>query len=224
MRITVVTLFPDYFKSVLKVSILGRAIVKKKIRATFVNPRDFATDKHRSVDDTPYGGGAGMVLRPDVYFAAIEKSRTKGSKVILLTPQGKKFDQNKAVLFSKERALVLVCGHYEGFDERIRSFVDEEISLGDFVLTGGEAAAAAIVDAVARLVKGVLPKEESASVESFSTLGESVLLEYPQYTRPLSFRGLRVPAVLLSGNHKKIADWRREQAQKRTKQRRPELA
>jgi tRNA (guanine37-N1)-methyltransferase len=194
------------------------------------SPRDFGLGKHKSVDDTPYGGGSGMVMRVDVLVATMEaldadrgaegvENRAKARR-ILLTPQGRPFDQRAAARLAAEPALMLVCGRYEGFDERVRSFVDEEISLGDFVMTGGEVAAMAVIEATVRLLPGVLGNAESTHEESH---GEEGLLEYPQYTRPADFRGQTVPDVLTSGNHAEIAKWRRAEALARTKLRRPDL-
>ncbi|HEY5675309.1 MAG TPA: tRNA (guanosine(37)-N1)-methyltransferase TrmD, partial [Myxococcales bacterium] len=191
-------------------------------RVQVTDIRDVAAGKHRVTDDVPYGGGAGMVMKPEPLVAAIEaaKGREPQARVLLMSPQGRRFDQEKALELSQKPALVLVCGRYEGVDERVMGWVDEELSLGDFVLTGGELAALAVVDAVARLLPGVLGNELSAQSESFAGEG---LLEGPQYTRPPEFRGLRVPEVLLSGDHARIAGWRREQAMARTRERRPDL-
>ena len=187
-----------------------------------INIRDFATDKHRTVDSPPYGGGPGMVLKPDVLAAAIESVLTPEAHVILLSPQGTRFTQMRArELAQNQEHLIMVCGHYEGFDERVRqALIDEEISIGDYVLTNGSIAAVIVSDAVIRLLPGVLGDAESASHDSF---GHDNLLDFPQYTRPTEFRGMKVPEVLLSGNHKKIAEWRREQAEIRTIARRPDL-
>ncbi len=227
MRFTVLTLFPDFFDSPLKQSIIGRAASEGLIEIETLNIRDFTTDKHNTVDNSPYGGGPGMVMKPEPVVAAIEAVEDKAAredgreKVILLTPQGAPFDQKTARSFSTElESVILVCGRYEGFDERIRDYVDIELSIGDYVLTGGEYAALIIIDAVGRLVTGVI-KEESTEEESFSQ-GDG-LLEYPQYTRPELFRGEKVPDVLLSGHHKEIEKWRAGQRLKRTTARRPEL-
>jgi len=223
MKFTILTLFPEAFQSYFNISVISRAIKKKFIKIKTVNLRDYATDNHKTVDGRPYGGGAGMVLRVDVMERALKdlglKIKDKKTRIVLLTPQGKPFDQKMAKRLSKYDHLVLICGRYEGFDERIRSLVDMEISLGDFVLTGGEIPAMAVLDAVARLVPGVVGKSESLKEESFS---ES-LLEYPQYTRPEVFNRKRVPKVLLSGNHGKIKAWRKKESLKRTKKRRPDL-
>lgn len=223
MKITIVTLFPQMFVGPFDESIIKRAKEKKLIEIKFVNIRDFGIGKHKTVDDTPYGGGNGMVIRVDVLRNAIEKARletlrqTKNERVVLLSPHGRKFNQKVAENFAKLDHLILVCGHYEGFDGRIRKFVDEEISIGDFILTGGELAAALMVDATTRLIKGVL-KEGSSEKESFSPL-----LEHDQYTKPLKYEGLEVPPVLLSGNHAEIEKWRNEQSLKVTSSLRPDL-
>jgi tRNA (guanine37-N1)-methyltransferase len=220
--VEILTLFPRMVATPLEESILGKARAKGLLRVQVTDIRDFAEGKHRVTDDVPYGGGAGMVMKPEPLVAAIEaaKQREPRARVVLMSPQGRRFDQEKALELSRLPALVLVCGRYEGVDERVLRWVDEELSLGDFVLTGGELAALAVVDAVARLLPGVLGNELSAQSESFAGEG---LLEGPQYTRPPEFRGLRVPEVLLSGDHAKIAGWRREQAMARTRERRPDL-
>lgn len=222
MEYEVLTLFPRMVRGPLEESIVGKAIERGLLRARVRDIRDYATDKHRTTDDTPYGGGAGMVMKPEPVVAAIEAARAAmggQARVILLDPQGRPFTQAVARELYEVGRLILVCGRYEGFDERIRAFVDDEISLGDFVLTGGELAALCVVDATARLVPGVLGNEASAGAESF----EEGLLEYPQYTRPPEFRGMKVPEVLLSGDHARIARWRRQQALLRTRERRPDL-
>jgi len=216
------TLFPRLVAGPLEESILGKARQRGLISVRVRDIRDYATDKHRTTDDTPYGGGAGMVMKPEPLVDAIEAARAAMSgpaRVILMDPQGRRFTQEVARELHAAERLVLVCGRYEGYDERVRAFVDDEISIGDFVLTGGELAALVVVDATARLVPGVLGNEESAGLESF----EAGLLEYPQYTRPPEFRGMKVPEILLSGDHAKIARWRRQQALLRTKERRPDL-
>jgi len=226
MRIDVLTLFPEMFQSPLSCSIIKRAQDNSVVEITLTSIRDFATDKYRKVDDKPYGGGPGMVMMPGPVFACFEhvqKLSTQKGRVILLTPQGKCFNQKKALELSKEKRLILIAGRYEGFDERIRvGFGAEQISIGDYVLNGGELAAMIIIDAVVRLLPGALGDEDSAKNDSFS---ESACggLEYPQYTRPEVFRGMKVPDILLSGNHGKIAEWRRQQALERTKKWRPEL-
>jgi len=221
VRIAVVTLFPEYFQGPLEAGILGRAQGEGRLSVEPVDLRPFGEGRHRITDDYPFGGGAGMVMKPGPVVAAVEAVRRDlpGSLVVLLTPQGRPFRQATAREFSGLKNLALVCGRYEGFDERIRAFCDDEISVGDFVLMGGEAAALAVIEATARLIPGVLGASESPVEES---LGEG-LLEYPQYTRPRSFRGLEVPALLRGGNHGEIAAWRRREAVIRTARRRPDL-
>ncbi len=218
----VLTLFPEMIDAALSHSIIGRAVNEGIINVEAVNIRDFSKDKHRHVDDYPYGGGAGMVMQPQPIYDAYKSIEEKAGKarVIYMSPQGKRFNQKIAEELSKEESVILLCGHYEGVDERIiEEIVTDEISIGDFVLTGGELAAAAIIDAVSRLVPGVLNKEESHEIESFS----DGLLEYPQYTRPPVFMGREVPEVLLSGHHANIDKWRREQSIIRTYQKRPDM-
>jgi tRNA (guanine37-N1)-methyltransferase len=224
MRIDIITIFPKMFTPVLDESIVRRAQQKNKVKIHIHNLRDYTLDKHRKVDDRPFGGGSGMVMSAEPIFRAVAgiKSGLKGRKpkIILLCPQGKKLDQKIAKELVKNKDLILICGHYEGIDERVRErLVDEEISIGDYVLTGGELPAMVLVDCLARLVPGVLGDKNSLNFESF----EGNLLEYPQYTRPANFRGIKVPAVLLSGDHQKIKDWRRDEALKRTKKKRPDL-
>ncbi len=222
MKISVVTIFPHMFTGVLGESILKRAQEKGLVGFEVIDLRDFTEDRHRSVDDYSYGGGPGMVMKPEPFFKAVEhlqKQSGQGAHVILTSPQGRVFDQQKALKLAQKAELIILCGHYEGVDERVREhLVHEEISVGDYVLTGGEIPAMTIMDAVTRLIPGVLT-EESTEEESFS----SGLLEYPQYTRPQTFRGLSVPEVLLSGDHAKIKKWREEQALSRTVKRRPDL-
>lgn len=219
MQIDILTLFPGMFKGVFSESIIKRAQAAKKLEINIHNLRDWSGDKHRKVDDKPYGGGPGMVMSCQPIFDAVGDLKTR-SRVILLTPQGKKLDQKLAKKLSKEKRLILICGHYEGVDERVRqALVDEEISIGDYVLTGGEIPAMVLVDAVARLIPGVLGHKDSNKQESFS----SGLLEYPQYTRPAVYKGLKVPQILLSGDHEQIEAWRKEQAEKITGQKRPDL-
>lgn len=218
----VLTLFPEMIDAALSHSIIGRAVNEGIINVEAVNIRDFSKDKHRHVDDYPYGGGAGMVMQPQPIYDAYKsiEEKTGKARVIYMSPQGKRFNQKIAEELSKEESIILLCGHYEGVDERIiEEIVTDEISIGDFVLTGGELAAAAIIDAVSRLVPGVLNKEESHEIESFS----DGLLEYPQYTRPPVFMGREVPEVLLSGHHANIDKWRREQSIIRTYQKRPDM-
>jgi tRNA (guanine37-N1)-methyltransferase len=227
LRVDVVTLFPEMFAGFLATSFVGKAIEGGKLVARFRSPRDFGLGKHKSVDDTPYGGGSGMVLRVDVLVAVMESldSDAPGglrARRVLLTPQGHVLHQRKVHELAALDALMLVCGRYEGFDERVRAHVDEEASLGDFVMTGGEVAAMAVIDACARLLPGVLGNEASTIDESHS-LHAGGLLEYPHYTRPPEFRGARVPEVLVGGNHAEIDRWRREQARDRTRVRRPDL-
>lgn len=223
MRIDVLTLFPEMFESPLGHSILKRAREAQVVDIVLTDIRDFTTDKYKKVDDKPYGGGPGMVMMAQPVFDCFEHVRNlspDAERVILLTPQGKKFDQEKASELSRERRLILIAGRYEGFDERIRVGLGaEQISIGDYVLSGGELAAMVVVDAVVRLLGGALGDEESAKDDSFS----EGLLEYPQYTRPEVFRGMKVPDVLLSGDHGKIAEWRRRQSLERTKKSRPDL-
>ncbi len=224
MRVDVVTLFPEIFGGFLAASFVGRAIAGGQLAVRFRSPRDFGLGKHKSVDDTPYGGGSGMVMRVDVLVACMESMDDAEPKAhrVLLTPQGAPLVQKKVQELVARPAVMLVCGRYEGFDERVRSHVDEEISLGDFVMTGGEVAAMAIVDSCARLLPGVLGNAESTREESHSEATEG-LLEYPQYTRPVEFRGASVPEVLAGGNHAEIEKWRRAQALERTRTRRPDL-
>ncbi len=221
MHIDIITLFPRMFDGVLGESILKRAQAKKIVSFSVVDLRDFTADKHRKADDRPFGGGPGMVLKAETVFKAVEslKRRSKKTKVLLMTPQGKKFDNGSARKLSKQEHLVFICGHYEGIDERVKELADEEVSIGDYILTCGELPAMVIIDAVVRLIPGVLGDEDSAQWESF----HNGLLEYPQYTRPYNFRGMKVPKILLSGNHKTIEQWRRKQALARTKKRRPDL-
>lgn len=220
MRFDVITLFPDFFHSPLKSGLLGKALAKEIAQVHLVNPRDFATDKHRRVDDEPYGGGVGMVLKPEPIFAAFESLPILARReVIFLTPQGERLHQGLLRELATFDQLILICGHYEGIDERITTIVTREVSLGDFVLTGGEIPAMTLINGVVRLLPGTVGKEESLKAESF----EDGLLDYPQYTRPAEFRGMKVPDVLLSGNHGKIAEWRQQQQLQRTQERRPDL-
>ena len=221
MRFDVLTLFPAMLQAPLAESILGRA-QGAGLMTVGVHPlRDWAAGRHQVTDDTPCGGGDGMVMKVEPIARAVRelRSRNAGARVLLMSPQGRTFRQADAVRLSREPGLIFVCGRYEGFDERVRSLVDEELSLGDFILTGGEPAALVMIDAIARLLPGVLGAAGSAAHDSFS----DGLLEYPQYTRPVEFEGLRVPAVLLSGNHQAIAAWRRREQLRRTLQRRPDL-
>lgn len=221
MRIDILTLFPEMFNGVFGSSIINKAQEKNAVELNLINFRDFSENKHKTVDDYPYGGGNGMVLKPEPIFAAVESIENYSrARIIMLTPQGVTFNQRKAEELKEEEHLIFLCGHYEGFDERIReNLVTDEISIGDFVLTGGELAAMVVVDSIVRLLPGVLGNEQSADTDSFS----SNLLEYPQYTRPEEFRGWRVPEVLLSGHHKNIEEWRKKEAIRRTIIRRPDL-
>lgn len=218
MNINILTLFPNMFDGFLNESIIKRAQDKKLVNINIENIRNYTEDKHKHVDDTPYGGGAGMLLKCEPVFNAIEKVKGENTKVIMLTPEGEKFNQELAYSLSKEEDIILLCGHYEGFDERIKSLVDMEISIGDYVLTGGELPAMVVTDSVTRLIPGVI-EEESHLKDSFN----NNLLDYPQYTKPKDFRGMKVPDILLSGDHKKIDEWRSEESIKRTKEKRPDL-
>lgn len=220
MRIDILTLFPESFEP-LKQSIIGRAVEKNIIDINLINIRDFSKDKHKHVDDTPYGGGAGMLIRPDVVYDAYSSVSEENAKVIYMSPKGKVLNQNMVKELSKESHLIILCGHYEGIDQRVLDeIVDEEISIGDYVLTGGELPAMVLIDSVSRYVDGVLSNSSTVE-ESFS--GEDKLLEYPEYTRPSEFHGMKVPEVLTSGNHQEIARWRREQSLITTYKKRPEL-
>ena len=214
MKFDILTLFPEMFEN-LKQSIIGRAIEKNIININLINIRDFSKNKHKKVDDTPYGGGAGMVMKPDVVYSAYKSIEDKNAKVIYMSPQGKTLSQEKVEELSKEKHLVILCGHYEGIDQRV---LVKEISIGDYVLTGGELPAMVLIDSVSRYVEGVL-KEDSIKEESFS----NGLLEYPQYTRPEVFEGEKVPEILLSGHHENINKWRKEKSLEITKKKRPEL-
>ena len=222
MKIDILSLFPEMFKGPLTQSIVGKAIEKQLLDVEVTDFRDYTTNKQRHVDDTPYGGGAGMLLQAQPIYDALDAIAAKNDglgKVILLDPAGRKFDQKVAEELSQEKHLTFICRHSEGYDERIRERVTDEISLGDFVLTGGELGAMVVIDATVRLLPDVLGNRESALGDSFS-MG---LLEYPQYTRPADFRGMKVPEVLTSGNHQKIAEWRNKEALRRTYERRPDL-
>jgi len=227
VRFDIVTLFPELFTGLLSTSFVGRAVKSGKVAVRFRSPRDFGLGRHRSVDDSPYGGGSGMVIRVDVLVATMESLDADApsaarARRVLLTPQGRVLDQRRVLDLAACDAVMLVCGRYEGFDDRVRAYVDEEVSLGDFVMTGGEVAAMAVVDACSRLQPGVLGNEASAIDESHSP-DTGGLLEYPHYTRPVEFRGSRVPDILQGGNHGEIAKWRRAQAVARTRARRPDL-
>ena len=222
MRFDIITLFPNFFTSPFNCSLLGKAIAKEIATINLINPRDFTTDKHRKVDDITYGGGVGMLLKPEPMFAAVESLPVLPPRqIILMTPQGETLNQPLLKdLATKYQQLVVICGHYEGVDERIRQhLVTKEISLGDFVLTCGEIPALTLINGVTRLLPGTVGKQESLKQESF----ETELLDYPQYTRPAEYRGWQVPEVLRSGNHKLIEQWRREEQIKRTRERRPDL-
>lgn len=218
MKIDILTLFPKMFDGFLGESIIKRAIDLEKIKVNIINFRDYTPLKNGQVDDTIYGGGPGMLLRCEPIFECIDAIRTDKSKIVIMTPDGAKFTQNKAKEFSRFEHLIIICGHYEGFDERIKTLADEEISIGDFILTGGEIPAMAIVDAVARLIPGVI-NDESLESETF----EDGLLDYPSYTKPSEYRGMKVPEVLISGDHAKIDAWRKEQRIKKTREKRPDL-
>lgn len=223
MHIDVLTLFPEMILSIFESSILKKAQEKNKFTYNLVNFRDYTENKHNKVDDYPYGGGAGMVLTPQPIFDAVEavkQNKATNPRIILMCPQGEPYSQCKAEELATEEHLVFICGHYEGYDERIREYlVTDEISIGDYVLTGGELSAMVVIDSVVRLLPDVLGNNESAPQDSFST----GLLEHPHYTRPADFRGMKVPSVLLSGNHRKIEQWRRKESLKRTYERRREL-
>jgi len=227
LHISVLTLFPELFVSPFSQSIIKRAIDTKKVSLEYVNLRDFSTDSYKSVDDHPYGGGHGMIMRVDIIDRALQKTKTDSrlrgndikTKTILLDPQGTTYTQAKAKKLGTFEHLILLCGHYEGIDERVRALVDEEISIGDYVLTGGEIPAMIIVDSVVRLLPKTLKKAEATIDESFT----DNILEYPQYTRPEIYKNQRIPEILLSGNHQKIDEWRKERARERTKIRRPDL-
>lgn len=220
MRIDIITLFPDIFFGPFKESIIGRAVKQGLVEINAVNLRNYTHDERGTVDDKPYGGGPGMLMKVEPLFEAVEDLRTEQSLVILTSPQGERFNQKMAVEMTAHDHLIIICGHYEGVDERVRAaLIDREISIGDYVLTSGNLAAMVMTDAIVRLLPGVLGSDESSVDESFA----NGLLEYPQYTRPVEFRGMKVPDVLLSGNHAGIAAWRLKQAQERTRQRRPDL-
>lgn len=219
MRIDVLTLFPNMFNGVFDESIIKRAIEDKKVQINLHNFRDYSLDTHNKVDDTPFGGGAGMVLTCQPIFDCVKKLKTPDSKVILLTPSGKVYNQRTAYDLSKEKHLIIICGHYEGFDERILSICDLELSIGDYVLTGGEIPAMVLIDSITRLIPGVI-NERSHIEDSFN---ENYLLDYPTYTKPRVYEGMEVPEVLISGDHKKIDEWRYKESLRKTKERRPDL-
>ena len=219
MKIDVLTLFPNMYNGVFDESIIKRAIDSKKVEINIVNFRDYSKDPHSSVDDTPYGGGAGMVLTCQPIFDAVKDLKSDNTKVILLTPSGIPYKQKIAYDLSKEKHLIIICGHYEGFDERIRTLADLEISIGDFVLTGGEIPSMVLIDSITRLIPGVI-NERSHIEDSFN---DNYLLDYPSYTKPAEYNGLKVPEILLSGDHKKIDEWRYQKAIEKTKELRPDL-
>lgn len=222
MKIDIVTIFPEIAEAPLTSSIMGRAVKSGAVSFGFHDLREFTSDRHRQVDDIPYGGGPGMVMKPEPFFEAVEALRSPDAKVLLMTPQGTPFVQARAVEYSKASHLIILCGHYEGVDHRVvEELVDEEISIGDYVLTNGTLAAAVVVDAVVRLLPGVLGDERSSVEESFS--GDGKRVEAPHYTRPAEFRGKKVPSVLLSGHHAEIEKWRLQMSEQRTKENRPDL-
>ena len=218
MKIDILTLFPNMFNNFLSESIIKRAIENKKVTINIHNIRDYSKDLHKKVDDYPFGGGEGMILMAQPVFDAVKSIRSSDSFVILMTPQGIKYNQKKAYELKNQKHLIIICGHYEGFDERIRSLADLELSIGDFILTGGELASMVVMDSVVRLIDGVI-REQSHLNDSFN----DNLLDYPVYTRPADYEGMKVPDVLLSGHHENINKWRMEQKIKRTKERRPDL-
>lgn len=221
LRIDVITIFPGMLRGVLDESILKRAAEKDAVVYNIINLRDFTSDRHQTVDDRPYGGGPGMIMKPEPIFKAVESVQTPAARVILMSPQGKIFNQRRARELSAASHLIFICGHYEGVDERVsQALVTDEISIGDYVLTGGTLAAAVVIDAIVRLLPDVLGAAGAAETDSFS----AYQLEHPQYTRPEDFRGMKAPEVLLSGNHAAIERWRNEQSKKRTRERRPDLA
>ena len=220
LQVQVFTLYPEIFPGPLNKGLYGKAMAKKLWSLNVINIRDVATDKHKTVDDTPYGGGTGMLLKPDILASSIDQNASKGDRILYLSPKGKKFDQNFAQDLSKEKSFSLICGHFEGVDERVLSTRNiEEISIGDYILSGGETAALVVIDSVLRLLPGVLGNQKSASEETF----ENGLLEYPQYTKPQIWEEKSVPDVLLSGDHAKIKDWRLSQSEAITRDRRPDL-
>jgi len=219
MRIDVITLFPRSVDQALSESIVGRARAEGFLKLSFVNPRDFSGDRRGTADDKPYGGGTGMVMMAEPVYQALKKVKKKGSFTVLLTPKGRKFTQKLALSLAKKKNLIFICGHYEGIDERVSSLADLELSVGDYVLTGGEPAASVVIDAVTRLIPGVLKKADATVNETFT----GSLLEAPHYTRPALWRGKKVPAVLIGGNHALIDSWRKEKALELTKKRRPDL-
>ena len=218
MKIDILTLFPNMFDGFLNESIIKRAIDKGKVEVNIYNIRDYSKDAHKKVDDYQFGGGAGMILMPEPIYDCVESIRDDDSYIILMTPQGVSYNQKKANELKLKKHLIIICGHYEGFDERIRALADLEVSIGDYVLTGGELPSMVITDSIVRLLDGAI-KEESTETESFN----NGLLDYPVYTKPVNFRGMEVPSVLLSGHHENIKKWRYEESLKRTKERRPDI-
>ena len=218
MKIDILTIFPEMFEGFLKTSIIKRAIEKNIVEIQIHDIRKYSKDKHKKVDDYSYGGGRGMVLMPQPIFDAVDDIKTKDSKILLMTPQGRQYKQRLAYDLSKEKHIIIICGHYEGFDERIRTLADEEVSIGDYVLTGGELPSMVIADSIIRLIDGVIEKESHIN-DSFN----NNMLDYPVYTKPENFRGMKVPEVLLSGHHENIRKYREEEALKKTKERRPDL-
>ena len=218
MKITILTLFPEMFDGILSNSIIKRAIANKIVEVKLVNIRDYTKDRYHRVDSAPVGGGAGLIMKCQPIIDSINDNKSRNSKIIMLSPRGKQYNQAKAIEYSKEKDIILLCGHYEGIDERVNKYVDEQISVGDYILTGGEVGAMAIVDSVVRLLDGAIA-EESISEESF----DNSLLEYPQYTEPYDYNGDKIPDILYSGNHEAIAKWRRKKALKLTKEHRPDL-
>jgi len=217
LKIDIISLFPDVFFGPLGASVIGRALERKLVSIEILNPREFADDRRGTVDDKVYGGGPGMLMKPEPLFKAVESLRKPESLVVLMSPRGETFNQKIARGFAKLEHLILICGHYEGVDERVRlALVDKEVSIGDYVLTNGNLPAMVVVDSVVRLIPGVLGSDESSESESFSEPG---VLEYPQYTRPENFRGMRVPEVLLSGDHGAIADWRKAESERLSRER-----
>ncbi len=218
IKIDILTLFPNFFNGILNESIIKRAIENKQVEINIINFREYSPLSNKQVDDTPYGGGAGMLLRCEPIFLALDTIKEKDSHIILLSPEGSTYNQKKALELKKYKHIIIICGHYEGFDERIKSQVDEIISIGDYILTGGEIAAMAITDSIIRLIPGVI-NENSLLTESFN----NNLLDYPQYTKPAEYRGLKVPDILLSGNHELINEFRKKEQIKKTKELRPDL-
>lgn len=218
MKIDILSIFPNMFEGFLNESIIKRAIEKQKVEIKIHDFREYSKDIHKKVDDYQFGGGSGMVLMPEPIYECIDKIKTKDSYIILMTPQGNKYSQSKAKELKNKKHIIIICGHYEGFDERIRYLADEEISIGDYILTGGELASMVVTDSIVRLIDGVI-REESTITESFN----DGLLDYPVYTKPVNYRGMSVPSVLLSGHHENINKWRKEESIKRTKERRPDL-